>query len=137
MSPGRLLPMLLLGAAGVAGVRQGPDLVRHTTDLVKIALTRYEMAQLVQAWHRDMLLGGTGPRPENLPGFQGWVRDTLRASGGRDVANDLWGQPWSLVRREGQLLLRSCGPNQRWDACAAGAEPDAAADDLCELLQRR
>jgi hypothetical protein len=137
---------LLLSAGGLAAARHGPAVVQRATDAAKVALTRYELAQLAKAYQLERAVGSQPPRPENQSGFLVWASETLHASG-RDTSRDLWQQPWRFDRDGRNVVFRSAGPNLSWDHCADGApqaevstddtgdaEAPARDDDLCDVV---
>ncbi|MBI5608748.1 MAG: hypothetical protein HY902_07690 [Deltaproteobacteria bacterium] len=142
MTPARLVPLLLMGAGALTAVKRGPAVADHLFDAVKVALTRYELSQLVKGYQLDAAVS-TAPAPENPQGFRNWAAETLRTSAARDATLDLWGQPWRFERDGRQVVFKSTGPNTAPDACADGAAPAEAApdgeplppdDDICEWV---
>lgn len=140
MTPARLVPLLLLGAGAFTAVKRGPDVAGDLRDAVNVALTRYELAQLVKTYQLDAAVS-TVPIPENPQGFRNWVAETLKTSGTRDATQDLWGQPWRFERDGRQVVFKSTGPNAALDQCGDGTspagpdgEPQPAGDDICEWI---
>lgn len=136
MNPGRLIPTLLLATGTVGAAKKGPDVVAKVTDTVKIVMVRYELTQLAQMYDRDAILTMPVPKPGEPEKFSNWVRESLKAGGGRDVANDLWETPYRFDWATGVKVIRSVGPDKEPGPCATN-EVREGVDDLCEIVGER
>lgn len=133
MNPARLVPALLLTTGTIGAAKQGPEVVAKVANTVKVIMVRYELSQLAQAFDRDLALEMPVPKPGEPEAYSVWVRTVLRGGSGRDAAFDLWETPYRFDFAAGSKVMRSQGPDREPGPCAA-AEPQAGADDLCEIV---
>lgn len=136
MNPARLVPALLLTTGTIGAAKNGPEVVAKVTDTVKVVMVRYELSQLAQMYDRDSILGLPVPKPGNAEKFSEWVRECLRAGGGRDAAQDLWETPYRFDWATGVLTMRSVGPDREPGQCASNEEREGV-DDLCEIVGKK
>ncbi|MBM4342995.1 MAG: hypothetical protein FJ100_06420 [Deltaproteobacteria bacterium] len=136
MNPGRLIPSLLLATGTVGAAKNGPEVAAKITDTIKIVLVRYELAQLAQTYDRDAVLNLPIPKPGDQDRFSNWVRECLKAGGGRDVALDLWETAYRFDWASGVKVMRSVGPDKQPGPCATNQEQQGV-DDLCEIVGER
>ena len=135
MNPGRLIPALLLTTGTVGAAKKGPEVVAKVTDTVKVVLVRYELSQLAQTYDRDALLKLPIPKPGDQERFSAWVRECMRAGGGRDAALDLWETAYRFDWATGVKVMRSVGPDRLPGPCAGNQEAEGV-DDICEVVGR-
>ena len=132
----RWLPFLLAGSGVWVSAKAGAPGIRDLVDMAKVAITKYEMANLAHHVHLDSASNFSLPDPSNQESVSSYIRKSAFTYAGRDPALDLWGQPY-LMSRSGakNWEIRSWGPNGQAGLCAQDVAPlpDASSSDPVTL----
>jgi len=151
----KILPVLvMLAGLGVVISRAGRFL-EVVTDKAKVLVTGMELARIGEEMRFHYLRTGSLPGLGGEDDFERFVRDSFRPYwGGRDPADDLWGERFVLETggEESESRILSRGPNRGRDDCrlldgrtgsagggegtgsgssAPGEEGVTPADDIC------
>ncbi|MEZ4269723.1 MAG: hypothetical protein R3F39_25470 [Myxococcota bacterium] len=133
----RLIPLLLL----LGGLTAAADPV---VNLVKAALTTFELSSIVDQMHAEWTASCTPP-PTTEDALADFIDEAMRSRGSRRASDDFWGMPYQILEMsEDHYVVYSTGANRTDDACGVGvaytdppndpevdAQPSSGPDDVC------
>ncbi|MCB9730787.1 MAG: hypothetical protein H6746_20115 [Deltaproteobacteria bacterium] len=115
MSVARMIPLLLI----VGGLAVAVDPI---IDLGKSALTSFELSEAADLMYMDWVTNCIPP-PESDDELSYYLNENMRSRGGRDVGQDLWGEPYRIRYMDSDhRVLYSTGANRADEACMTDDE---------------